>query len=95
MFGKDTKHHIFISQKRGGIGVKSFLHEYIGALMRDIEVQISNPGSLAAHALCASIEEATKKGLWELHQLDCLPPLPTAAAVASETHISGRKLLPH
>jgi hypothetical protein len=64
----DTKHHIFISQKWGGIGVKSFTHEYIGALLRDIEVQISNPESLAAHAMCTSIEEATKKELWMLNQ---------------------------
>jgi hypothetical protein len=46
----DTKHHIFLSQKRGGIGVKSFTLEYIGTLLRDI-VQISNPESLAAHLL--------------------------------------------
>ena len=89
----DTKHHIFISQKRGGIGVKSFIREYIRALLRDIEVQISNPDSLAAHTMCASIAEATKKGLWELHQIDGLPSLSSAAAVARETHISGWKML--
>jgi hypothetical protein len=33
----DAKHHIFISQKKGGIGVKSFTREYISALLRDIE----------------------------------------------------------
>jgi hypothetical protein len=64
----DTKHHVFISQKRGGIGVKSFTLEYIGTLLRDIEVQISNPESLAAHAMCTSIEEAAKKELWMLNQ---------------------------
>jgi hypothetical protein len=56
----DAKHHIFISQKKGGIGINSLTQEYIGALLRDIEVQISNPNSLATHALHTSIEEPTK-----------------------------------
>ena len=90
----DTKHHIFISQKKGGIGVKSFFQEYIGVLLQDVEVQISNPNSLAdAHAMCASIEEAVKKSLWELHQSNSLPARSSAAAAANMSHISGRKIL--
>ena len=89
----DTKHHIFISQKRGGIGVKSFTREYIGSLLRDIEVQITNPDSLSAHALCASIEAASQKRLWNLYQESRLPALSTAAETAKDIHISGRKML--
>ena len=89
----DTKHHIFISQKWGGIGVKSFTREYIGALLRDIEVQISNPENLAAHAMCTSIEEATKKELWVLNQQSRLPISSSAAEMAQSMHISGRKMI--
>jgi hypothetical protein len=88
----DAKHHIFISQRKGGLGVKSFTREYIGALLRDIEVEISNPDSMAAHALHASIEATIKKETWKLNCLSQLPSQSVAAENASNTHISGRKL---
>ncbi len=34
----NAKHSIFISVKEGGIGVRSFTREYMGALLRDVEV---------------------------------------------------------
>jgi hypothetical protein len=73
--------------------VKIFTREYIGALLWDIEVQISNPDSLAAHALCASIEEANKKQFLILHQQSRLPTVLSAAEKAQSTHISGRKTI--
>eukprot|EP00590_Aulacoseira_subarctica_P005294 CAMPEP_0172416722 /NCGR_PEP_ID=MMETSP1064-20121228/3216_1 /TAXON_ID=202472 /ORGANISM="Aulacoseira subarctica , Strain CCAP 1002/5" /LENGTH=1681 /DNA_ID=CAMNT_0013154579 /DNA_START=343 /DNA_END=5384 /DNA_ORIENTATION=- len=89
----DTKHHIFISQKRGGIGVKSFTREYFGSLIRDVEVEISNPTSLSAHSLCASLEAAIEKKLWLLHQQSRLPTLSQAAEIAERASISGRKTI--
>jgi len=85
----DAKHHIFISQKRGGIGVRSFTREYIGALMRDIEVEISNPSSLSAHSLCASLEAAIEKELWLLHQqsVSITRPLGGRSYSGMRTHI--------
>jgi hypothetical protein len=52
----DAKHNVLITEKRGGLGLRSFTREYLGALIRDIEVYISNPGSTPTHSLCASIE---------------------------------------
>ncbi len=40
----------------------------LGALLWDVEVYISSEGSMPAHALCTSIEEATKQQLWILYQ---------------------------
>jgi hypothetical protein len=54
----DAWHRIFISEKRGGIGVCSFTQAYVGALLRDIEVYIAEDNSVTGHALLSSIEEA-------------------------------------
>jgi hypothetical protein len=62
----DAKHSIFISQKRGGIGLRSFTKEFISALLRDLEVYISHDNSLPSHALNTSLEEATKQCLWNM-----------------------------
>jgi hypothetical protein len=52
----DAKHSIFISEAKGGIGVKSFTMQYVGALLRDLEVYLLNDGSMPTHALIASAE---------------------------------------
>jgi hypothetical protein len=62
----DAKHGIFLSE-RGGYGLRSFRREYMSALLRDIEVYITNDNSLPAHALITSLEEATKYRLWNLN----------------------------
>ena len=59
----DAKHSIFISEKRGGIEIRSFTRKYIAALLRDVEIYISNEDTLPAHALITSLEEATKQKL--------------------------------
>jgi hypothetical protein len=38
----------------------------MSALLRDLEVYITHDNSLPAHALGTSLEEATKKCLWNL-----------------------------
>jgi hypothetical protein len=73
--------------------VKSFSGEYIGALLWDIEVHISNPDSLTANALFSSIEEANKKQFWMLHQQSRLPTSSSAAEKVQSTHISSRKII--
>jgi hypothetical protein len=83
----DAKHSIFLSEKRGGIGVRSFTREYMGSLLRDIEVYISNDKSLPAHALVSSIEEATKQCMWNLHLDNKLPPSSDAAKRAAESKV--------
>ena len=89
----DSKHNIFLSEKLGGIGVRSFTQEYVGALLRDVEVYISNADSLPAHALINSIEEATKLQLWFLHKELKLPPNSAAASRAASIAVSGKKIL--
>jgi hypothetical protein len=69
----DAKHSIFLSKKKGGYGLHSFTREYVSALLRDIEVYISNGDSLPAHALLASIDEATKQCLWTLFHAGKIP----------------------
>jgi hypothetical protein len=69
----DAKHNIFISEKRGGIGIQSITREYVGALLRDIEVYTTNENTLPAHALEARIEEATKQKLWNLKNRSKIP----------------------
>jgi hypothetical protein len=58
----DAKHG-FLSEKREGCGLRSFTRECMSALLRDIEVHITNDNSLPAHALITSLEEATKQRL--------------------------------
>jgi hypothetical protein len=41
----DAKHGIFLSEIRGGYGLQSFTREYMSALLRDIEVYITNDNS--------------------------------------------------
>jgi hypothetical protein len=84
---------VFISRKKGGIGVRSFTREYIGALLRDIEVYITNLDSLPAHALINSLEEATKKQLWHLNQDSKIPVDTEAASNIAQISISGKKTL--
>jgi hypothetical protein len=89
----DAKHNIFITEKRGGLGLRSFTREYLGALIRDIEVYINNPGTAPSHALCSSIEEATKQHLWCLYQENKLPNIPILLNQIQQFQISPRKVL--
>ena len=89
----DAKHNIFLSERKGGIGVKSFSREYIGGLLRDIEVYLTNVGSLPTHALESSIEEATKQCLWNLYKAGLLPPKSATASRVERYNISARKTL--
>jgi len=86
----DAKHNIFISQKKGGIGVKSYVREYMGALFRDLEVYISNENSLTTHAVLSSSEEATKLNMWTLLQAGKIPEHTAAFVRARQSHISGK-----
>ena len=54
----DAKHSIFLSAKKSSYGLHSYTREYISALLRDVEVYISNNDSMPAHALITSLEEA-------------------------------------
>jgi hypothetical protein len=89
----DAKHSIFLSEKLGGLGLRSFTREYVGALLRDIEVYISNENSLPAHALVTSIEEATKQKLWNLFQDNKIPSNTRIYERIQQFHISRRKTL--
>ena len=89
----DAKHNIFVSEKRGGIGVKSFSREYLGGALRDIEVYLTHTGSLLAHALESSIEDATKQCLWNLYKANLLPSNSAIASRVECYNISARKTL--
>ena len=89
----DSKHSIFLSEKLGGIGVRCFTQEYVSALLRDLEVFITNQDSLPAHALINSLEEATKKHLWYLNQESKIPEGTTAATQINQISITGKKTL--
>jgi len=89
----DAKHNIFMSPRIGGIGVKSFTREYVGGLLRDIEVHITNTDSLPAHALVASIEAATTQRLFNLHQAGLIPVNTNAATRAEQISISAKKTM--
>jgi hypothetical protein len=86
----DAKHNIFLSHKKGGIGIHGFTHEYIGALLQDIEVYISNRNSLTSHA---RIEEVTKQCIWILYNDGKIPCSLNAAARANHINISGKHTL--
>ncbi len=86
----DAKHSIFISSKKGGIGVRCFTREYIGSLLRDTEVYISNDECFTSHAVRASIEAATKQNIWQLHQNKRIPGDTLAATRAENIYISGK-----
>jgi hypothetical protein len=60
----DAKHSIFVSCKKGGIGIRSFVQEYMDALLRDVEVYISDTKSLTSHAILSSIEAVTKQHIY-------------------------------
>ena len=87
----DAKHSIFLSIRKGGLGVHSFTQEFVGALLKDIEDYISNKNSLTSHALLSSIEEAYNQQLWRLHKDGRVPTNSSAAARANCIHISGKK----
>jgi hypothetical protein len=65
----------------------------MGALLRDVEVYISQDNSLTAHALNSSIEEASKQVLWNLHQKEKIPNGTSAAHRANLINIPGKKTL--
>jgi hypothetical protein len=87
----DAKHNIFMTVEKGGIGIRSFTREYIGALLQDIEVYISNDRNPTAHALTSSIEEATKQNIWNFYRDGKIPNFTTAATKVSQISISGKK----
>jgi hypothetical protein len=92
----DAKHAIFLLNKKGGIRVCSFTHEYIGALLRDIEVFNSNNNNnnnLTVHTLISSIEEATKQCIWNFYQVGKIPSGSSAALRANQINISGKRTL--
>jgi len=89
----DAKHSIFISEKRGGIGVQCFTIEYVGALIRDIEVFITKEDRVTAHALLASIDETKKQSLWKLLCDGKLPTYSSAYSRTNNLHISGRRTI--
>jgi len=89
----DAKHSTFLSEKRGGLGLHSFTREYMGSLIRDIEVYITNKNTTPAHALAASIEEASKRKLWIRHQNNALPNLPLFLNQVQQYQISERKTI--
>jgi hypothetical protein len=89
----DAKHSIFLSIKRGGIGIKCFTREYIGALLRDIEVYMTNYNSLPAHALVTSLEEATKQKLWRLSQNGNISNRLDTCNKKRQFNISGKKTI--
>jgi len=89
----DAKHGIFLSSNQGGIGAHFFTQEYIGALLRGIEVYISNENTMTAHTLLSSIEESTKQSIWKLHHEDKLPEHSCAEIRAKCLYILGRKVL--
>ncbi len=89
----DAKHSIFISEKRGGIGVQCFTIEYVGALIRDIEVFITKEDRVTAHALLASIDETKKQSLWKLLCDGKLPTYSSAYSRTNNLHISERRTI--
>jgi len=89
----DAKHNIFISEKRGGLGIRSFTQEYVGALLRDIEVFITNENTSPAHALHASIEAASQQCLWILNQQNILPRIPNLSDRFGRFLVSPKKIL--
>ena len=74
------------------LNMPTFTRTYIGALLRDMEVHISNDGNTTSHALLTSISEATKLYYWKLNRDEKLPPASSAAARAANTNISGKRL---
>jgi hypothetical protein len=65
----------------------------MGSLIRDIEVYITNKNTTPAHALAASIEEASKRKLWIRHQNNALPNLPLFLNQVQQYQISERKTI--
>jgi hypothetical protein len=88
----DAKHG-FLSEKREGCGLRSFTRECMSALLRDIEVHITNDNSLPAHALITSLEEATKQRLWNLNLEEKIPSNLSIVHKTQQFHISGKKTL--
>jgi hypothetical protein len=89
----DTKHAIFISEENGGFGIQSFTCQYMGSLLRDVEVYISDKNSMTVHALISSLKEATKQCIWHLHRVGKIPSNTNAAARANTYIVSGKKTL--
>lgn len=87
----DAKHSIFVARKKGGNGMRHFTREYIGALLRDIEVYFSNPESLPAYAMLASIEAATTPCKWNLFKAGLIPTDTRAHAQAEILSLTGKK----
>jgi hypothetical protein len=89
----DAKHSIFLSEKLGGLGLCSFTRECVGALLRDVEVYISNDSSIPAHALITSIEEVTKQKLWNLSRDNRIPEKLAISNRIQQYQVSGKKTL--
>jgi len=89
----DAKHHIFISECKGGLGLRSFTREYVGALLRDVEVYMNSTGTLQSHALCSSVEAATKQCLWMLKKNNKLPTIPVLFNQIDQYLISPKKII--
>ena len=64
----------------------------MGALLRDIEVYITNDDSLPAQALITIREKATKQSLWVLDQENKVPNKLDISNKIKQFHISGKEL---
>jgi hypothetical protein len=64
----------------------------MGALLRDIEVYITNDDSLPAQALITIREKATKQSLWVLDQENKVPNKLDISNKIKRFHISGKEL---
>jgi hypothetical protein len=65
----------------------------MGALLRDIEVYITNDDSLPAQALITIREKATKQSLWVLDQENKVPNKLDISNKIKQFHISGKRTL--
>jgi len=89
----DAKHSIFLSESKGSLGLCSFTLQYLSALLRDVEVYMSNDGSMPAHALITSLSEATKQALWMLLQENRTPENLQVYNQIQNYKISGKRIL--
>jgi len=69
----DAKHPIFITLDKGGHGVKSFLMEYMMALMREIEIYMNDPK--VGIALEASLVQMKKETIIKMIEGGEIPPI--------------------
>jgi hypothetical protein len=67
--------------------------QYVGALLRDLEVYLLNDGSMPTHALITSVEAARKNALWKLWQDDKIPSSLSIYETVLNFNITGKRTL--